>query len=253
MALGSASRSLHQIVQNHVKERIHAAIAIHELNPPEFLALMHESSTIITGSTALLVLNARQFIPRDLDLSVSCQGNDLEILLDGLRRDFKMVRVPTNKGSGNDGPYATLGEVHEIITMEHDEHKIHIMVSVKGALRPLFSFHLTVVMNCITSSSVFCAYPNLTLNFRNLVNESEIVGPSGLTVRGKECLIKYAKRGYEFGYRLHSWPEFSSHTCGSDHNCPFTFRSVNDKGVLWFDYQGRTIRKGQGHIWLLSF
>ncbi|KIK21720.1 hypothetical protein PISMIDRAFT_103556 [Pisolithus microcarpus 441] len=51
-----------------------------------------------------------------------------------------------------------------IFTLYRKTSKIDVIVSNSTtAISPIFQYHSTVLMNFITTHSVFCAYPQLTL------------------------------------------------------------------------------------------
>ncbi|KAI6029122.1 hypothetical protein BKA83DRAFT_4047502, partial [Pisolithus microcarpus] len=72
--------------------------------------------------------------------------------------------------------------------------KIDVIVSTNSSpISPIFQFHSTALINFITSTSIFCAYPQLTLQQLSLVNPFVVYGQA-LKRSTLMALLKYNDR-----------------------------------------------------------
>ncbi|KAG6918484.1 hypothetical protein DXG01_014111 [Tephrocybe rancida] len=252
-ALASASNGLHTLVQAHVKRTIHRILRLMGLDPVPLLKLLRRTLSAIVGSSTLLALNPWTFVPGDIDICVQRSRKKVVQLIRGLESELHMKYVGSKVWDVNKAYPNSIGGVYGIAKLTYGGRHVHILISNSGPLKPIFSFHSTCVMNFISSSYVFCAYPDLTFNFRNLINHDSVMGQGRMEKRVKACIDKYCERGYEVRGNTSAREEFDDHVCGSDPNCPRTPRALNDAGCFYFSYSGSCRRpRGIGRAWLLD-
>ncbi|KIO01333.1 hypothetical protein M404DRAFT_95479, partial [Pisolithus tinctorius Marx 270] len=87
--------------------------------------------------------------------------------------------------------------VRNILTFSNGSCYIDVVVSkTMTAISLLFQFHSTAVMNFISTDSIFCAYPSLTLHRRALINAYPIYSGS-LGSKTMAALQKYNSHGFD--------------------------------------------------------
>ncbi|KAG6889800.1 hypothetical protein C0992_004065 [Termitomyces sp. T32_za158] len=70
-------------------------------------------------------------------------------------------------------------------------------------LEPMAGFHSTVVMNYIAADHIYCAYPNLTFNYLNVINMRAATNTR--TLLFAKAILKYVDRGYAFRTCMDEW------------------------------------------------
>ncbi|KAH6907200.1 hypothetical protein BKA70DRAFT_1104862 [Coprinopsis sp. MPI-PUGE-AT-0042] len=162
--------------------------------------------------------------------------------------------------SGFNGLYDTVTgsngivHVHNLIDTAKGK-KIQLILISMHTLNPfavMGAFHSTCLMNAISHRGLLCAYPELTLCRRSILNTSGSSWPAPLTKRGvkAEHVETYRGRGFEFGSDYFDFWDFnggmedivgfSSHECGQWAYCPRTRRSLLDEGMLLLPFEGCT-------------
>ncbi|KAG6818510.1 hypothetical protein H0H93_004407 [Arthromyces matolae] len=236
--------------------------------PMSFMDLLKDTGAVITGSAALAVINPGNFDPGDLDLCVGsgesgvsyCQpicsdksivNKDMaEVLITRLQVEYGMTpRTHTRSEAIN---YQPVAAVH---SLQHGRFKLDIIESATFAMSPIFHFHSTAVMNAISPTSIFCAYPHLTMSYRNLANDSmSRRKPSGLKTR-MEKLMKYEARGYRWSWSIGIWNDITQSRKLRKFNDPKLPRCSRDKGSLWFDFIDSSpgcAYRGPKDVWYLT-
>ncbi|KAG6831291.1 hypothetical protein H0H92_011498 [Tricholoma furcatifolium] len=209
-ALGATSKTFRGLVTEHIQQNVHNLFISLDLEPISFLALLRDTNSIVTGSVALLAIHPRAFKPGDIDISP----------LTELQVDITQDEYDIGEES----------HIDEVLTLYYGGRKANVIVSATDSvLRPLFRFHSTAVMNCITSSSIFCAYPTFTISLRSLVNkkleryyESRLVGTMDNFNR---ALDKYKDRGF-------SYPDASANV----QNAYLCRRFADDQKCMWVKF-----------------
>lgn len=200
------------------------------LHGTSVLQLLHGTSSIISGSAALLALLPWSFEPNDLDIFVpNCKS---EFVIQHIQDIFGFRLTHTSLT-----PYRTNPEIAAIHWFEKDRIKINVITSTTdNALEPLFHFHSTALMNFISSTGIYCAYPTLTLSYRSLPN-------ANVLVRGQKegslnkCLDKYRERGFTVFDTLGEMEDMANHICSQHPCCPHTLRSIYDHGGLYYEFE----------------
>jgi hypothetical protein len=103
------------------------------------------------------------------------------------------------------------------------------------AMKPIFPYHSTLVMNCFTGRGFFSAYPNLTVSLRGLMNPSTLIAHNIPPSHIVKCLNKYIARGFSLAEHPSAWPD-DHHRCGWSWQCPEHLRHTGDRGCLFMDF-----------------
>lgn len=234
-------------VHNALRDTVHDLLGKFCSNPTEFLAKMLAENAIVSGSAALHVLLATHFSvagrsryrwkPNDLDVYVPLTPHPhrspppfATYLIE--HHDYNL-RVQLQHMDLN----YPLSEIHEIYHLFKGDKKIDIIVSkTQSSMRPIFKFHSTPVMNCITGSGIFSAYPGRTCNGQGLTNPMAIMENAYLPDLPSKsirlALKKYRDRGFDIRLNPSCWPG-DDHVCGRDPSCPHAIRSITDPGCLF--------------------
>jgi len=180
---------------------------------------MKQSGTIISGSTALLLLHPGRFFPNDIDFYVMQPG--YRILLTYLQCcGYEIDRHhPSHYPS-----YRRMRSVHFLHSEESFQCINLIVCDGPHVLSTISRFHSTLVMNYITYSGVVCLYPMWTmLNMGFVVNRDNNIATD-------QCLSKYVRRGFKL-----------SRTLGRGQLTPSTHsenavRNLHDEDVLFIPF-----------------
>lgn len=244
---GATNHMLRDDVHNALRDTVHELLGHFCDDPVDFLANMLHNNAIISGSVALYALSfvhfssagrsAKGWFPNDMDIYVpltqhphdspppiiaylgQSHGYSLRLKLDHLD-----LQYPNS-------------EIFEIYHLFKDDKKIDVIVSItQSAIRPLFRFHGSCVMNCITGSGIFSAYPKLTCNSRGLFNPMSTMSTALLphlpAANVRIALNKYRSRGFDIRYNPACW-EGDRHICSIDPYCPHAMRWVTDPACLF--------------------
>ncbi|KAG6913580.1 hypothetical protein DXG01_005815, partial [Tephrocybe rancida] len=242
------SRELHAVVQHILHSALGNVFRQGNLSFDHMRAVLRSTGALSSGSAALLMLNPPNFSPGDLDLYVG-PASATE-LLTFLKEHYPIqdVTPPSPRAVAAasealsiippylinvmpaDSDYVDLTGIQAVRILCNGAKKINVMIGKWTALSPIFYFHSTVVMNYISADEVYCAYPDLTMSMRNIINSHVVPLSEGpVRTRAMHCIQKYEDCQYKSSLLL-SWPEHSSHICGDDFNCPFTQRRLTDHG-----------------------
>ncbi|KAG6915534.1 hypothetical protein DXG01_011031 [Tephrocybe rancida] len=236
-SLAQAAPALRPFIHGHVNGTIKRVFTNLGLNAAFVLEVLESTGSVVSGSTILAILNPWTFKPNDLDLYVphSAVNKVITLFVD----NYGVTIFSPKDVQGTD--YGSLPDVQDVVTLRKDSIHINIIVSRSdNPLLPIFNFHSTVVMNFMTSTSIFCAYPELTFDYRNLVNMNIVGTWGGLGDKVEGTIAKYIRRGYDFSAFVTDWPEFNTHLCGSHPACPSTLRFVTDGHGFQYWLHGMT-------------
>lgn len=252
---GSTNHTLRDEVHNAIRDTVHEIIGTFCDNPTDFLARMLAENAVISGSAALYVLLAVHFSsggrsqygwkPNDLDVYVPRTPHVEEqvpffvtYLVQhhsyGLRQQLGQVDLNYPRS-----------EVFDIYHLYKGERKIDVIVSkTHSPLRPIFRFHSSQVMNCISGRGVFSAYPRLTCDGKGLTNPMATMAstlmpnfpPESVRIAHK----KYRSRGFDIRLNPSCW-QGDNHTCGRDPSCPHAVRTATDPGCLFVQIRAKGI------------
>ncbi|KAJ6460422.1 hypothetical protein DFH09DRAFT_832067, partial [Mycena vulgaris] len=125
--------------------------------PKNMLKTLTDTASIISGSLAILPFIDGDFTPNDLDIYV-LEEHEVTILRT-LEATFGYTIDRTLSSS-----YTSIGLIIRFHWLQNGGKIINLMV-IKGvdAVEAIYQFHSTVVMNFISGTGAYCAYPELTL------------------------------------------------------------------------------------------
>jgi len=188
------------------------------LEPKTFLEFLTRTSTIISGSAALLVFCPGLFIPGDLD--IYCSEENLDKVLDFFQTYTEYAsptETPAKDELARDVDYdAWVFSVNHIAKVQkiycppppksNREPTIVNIIAVQqiSPITAISYFHSTPVMNIITGKGAMCIYPELTLRMRGVINTYRSSMSS--TTKFTTCLDKYRERGFDLALTLGKWP-----------------------------------------------
>ncbi|KAG1793308.1 uncharacterized protein HD556DRAFT_1214509, partial [Suillus plorans] len=157
------------------------------------LALLERTGTVISGSSALHLVQAkaRSVGLRDMDIYATLEFED-EVM-----NHFKAAEgyKVTSKGGRKQG-YDT-SAVQKVCELDKEGKKVDIIITDwPNVIMPVLQYHSTAVMNYITAHSLVCLYPQWTKEKKSLVNPRMYL-EDGTNVRGVMALMKYVRRGFQ--------------------------------------------------------
>jgi hypothetical protein len=245
----ATSTANYDIVHNSIRDTVHRVLSLFCGNPTRFLDVLREAHAIVSGSVALYTLlnvtfggshdKHQLWLPSDMDVYIPAPiiDNPLPPFIAYMLNDEGYHierRVDEHEGRGR---YSLFPEVKHIFHLRKGSIRMDVIVSYTSfSLRPIFRFHSTPVMNCITGNGIFSAYPHMTLSHRGIVN------PLAFTLNDAtpcmpdkyvlEALRKYYERGFDIRRNPVCWPN-NEHKCTRSTDCPSKLRSVQDSGCLY--------------------
>jgi hypothetical protein len=203
----------------------------------EWINVMEHTSTVISGSNALKLVQAEAGSIITDDLDVYATEEFAKNILDHLKEKegysgIKDVVCNTDYGSAS---------ITKIYKLKKGEKKIDIIVTHwKCAITPILQFHTTSVMNYVTAHALVCLYPRWTCENKGFINPRLYQeGRTNLNV--VNGVMKYIKRGF----RISADPfRLVDHECNEDVKdspktgyCPHKLRSTVDEEVLRWNFQ----------------
>lgn len=218
-AFGSTSRYWDRKRSECIYFRVVNLLTYFQLDAKSFLEFLTRTSSIISGSAALLAFYPGLFVPGDLDIYCS-EGNLAEVL--DFFLSFTGYSSPTEcltrdelpKDADYDDWVFSENHLAKVLKLycasppgSKRESTIVNIIAVMDTACPVSAishFHSTPVMNMITGKGVTCVYPELTLRMRGIINTYRSSLAS--TTKFKACLDKYRERGFELALTLGKWP-----------------------------------------------
>ena len=186
--------------------------------------ILQTCNAVVSGSAALhllLPISTTKWKPNDLDLYVP--HRHMKVLSWHLQ-SLGYQLLP--HGPDNHSAYSSsqVTAVHKFILGQSVIEVIES--STDTSFSPIFLFDSTAVMNFVSMNTIFAAYPNLTLQYKSLLNPYSLYG-NMYNHRKISHLEKYLQWGFQF------IPCQESHT--SPFQCRSNARAVTDSGSLWIN------------------
>ncbi|KAG1722486.1 hypothetical protein EDB19DRAFT_1916662 [Suillus lakei] len=205
-------------------------------NVDDLVALLDRTGTVISGSSALSLVQAEAeaFVARDMDVYTTESFEEIIVMHFKEKEGYIGVRDIMRQNHYDNSSIA------KIFKLEKGEKKVDIMVTHWScALAPIIQFHTTCVMNYITARSLVCLYPRWTTMHEGFVNPRLYV--DGNTNLGTvDALMKYVRRGFKIS--ADPW-KLGDHDCGDEETggkkigyCPHKLRSTIDDEVLCWEF-----------------
>ncbi|KAG6825961.1 hypothetical protein H0H92_001702 [Tricholoma furcatifolium] len=222
----------------HIKHSIYAVLEAIHLDSRIFLGILQAGDGVISGSVALLIINYPAWFQCN-DIDVYIPSTQLDFFVDALRSLMGMSVV--SRLSDRVRPLSVTyvsDAISDVVSLLYGPDRILQLVVSKtdDSITPIFNFHSTAVMNFISSSAIFVAYPQLTFSFRSLVNWKVTTTHGRIRKRPFKALEKYSARGYEIDTDTENWADLSKHQCYTHPYCVLATRSISDSRCLWIDY-----------------
>lgn len=182
-------------------------------------AVMLTTGAVISGSVALAVLQAGEFVPQDLNIYVT--STNLAVLLIFLNEQGYTVQMPkpTTTSDGYNRSTVTL-------TLKNDAgERIDLIATIEQhVIHTITQFHSTCVMNYIAYYGIVCLYPEWTMRKMGLVTNRPT---------DQQAIDKYRGRGFAMVYRSEDLPGYEpNHQCGRHQCCLKTRRELRDHITL---------------------
>lgn len=244
---GATNHMLRDEVHNAIRDTVHEIIGKFCDNPTDFLARMLAENAVISGSAALYVLLAVHFSsggrsqygwkPNDLDVYIPRTPHIEEQVPHFVTYLVQHHSYDLRQQLGHLDLNYPSSEVFEIYHLFKGQRKIDVIVSkTHSSIRPIFRFHSSQVMNCISGRGVFSAYPRFTCDGKGLTNPmSTMTSPLRPNFPSQSVRIahqKYRSRGFDIRLNPSCW-QGDDHNCGKDLSCPHVVRTATDSGCLF--------------------
>ena len=203
-------------------------------------AVMQTTGAIISGSAALAVLHAGEFVPQDLDIYVTSK-NMATVLVFLLEQGYS-IQIPRHNTTINDYMKSTV-----ILILKNDAgDKIDLIATTEPhVMHAITQFHSTCVMNYISYYGVVCMYPEWTMRKKGLVKAST----------EQQVIDKYRGRGFTMVFTSAELPGYEpNHRCGTHQCCPKTRRELHDHVTLCVPLEeGLDVRTEENRVgWVLD-
>ncbi|KAJ7715755.1 hypothetical protein B0H16DRAFT_1238993, partial [Mycena metata] len=151
--------------------------------------MLRTTRGVVSGSAALLMVSDLSFEPGDLDIYVPASQDQTALALADKRLGYDLKRSSART-------YGNNMEIKRVHVLMKGRKKLNI-ITTKGenAVAAIYNFHSTVVMNVLTASGLYCAYPTLTLERRGVANLPALLRDAMAYRKTRECYEKYRQRG----------------------------------------------------------
>ncbi|KAG2130954.1 uncharacterized protein EDB93DRAFT_1094604 [Suillus bovinus] len=196
---------------------------------PAFMHFLKSSNAVISGSSALRLILAVA------DISWPISDLDIYILLSSGPSTTEFFHCFGYDIIPYPHPKTKYGckKIWSVVAAVKGSQKIDIVLSCDGRpILPIFQFHSSIVMNYFTPTTIFSAYPALTLQFKGIINPMACTHHHMLPPRTMRALTKYVNRGFQFASSGLAWTCAENHTCTQTFDCPLHARTSFDSGCL---------------------
>ncbi|KAF6756127.1 hypothetical protein DFP72DRAFT_1066943 [Ephemerocybe angulata] len=163
-------------VRTHLKRRLSTTLSAFGFSAEKAIDVMQRSGTILSGSAALEIVQPGTCTPEDLNFYCPLGSSAAALELISHTKEYQPVeerkatvaipRTPFSQLNVNNGVKC----VHRFRDAT-TEKRITLIESLSPSpLLPLFFFHLTALMNCVTGTGAVSFYPELTESSAALLN-----------------------------------------------------------------------------------
>ncbi|KAG6915532.1 hypothetical protein DXG01_011029 [Tephrocybe rancida] len=230
-SISEAHPKLRRLIRQHLQRSVYRMFTGLGFDPVHALEVLAESNSVVSGSSALLVLNPYTFIPRDLD--VYCPRSQLDSVVASFLRKY-----PHFKRSLSPTEYDNIGHILSTVSLRDEERAINIIAArTENNLLPIFNFHSSVVMNYVSAWEIYSAYPDPTFTYRNIINRLAACMPGANSAKFAGCIAKYDERGYAYCADPTEWAGYQDKYFAQ----PSTERQLRDDGhfsLFWREESG---------------
>ncbi|KAG1721643.1 hypothetical protein EDB19DRAFT_1960764 [Suillus lakei] len=193
-------------------------------NVNSLIALLDRTSTVISGSSALILIlvQSQAIVVRDMDMYTTEKFED-EVLKHFVEKEGYEKKLEVPKKTEYDS-----AAIAKIYKLQKGQKQVDLIISDWScAIAPILQFHSTAVINYITARSIVCLYPHWTAANKSLINPLYV-------------LMKYRKRGPDMSADA---LYFGDHLCEGEEDtggkvgyCPHIIHSTVDDEVLSWDF-----------------
>ncbi|KAH7909204.1 hypothetical protein BJ138DRAFT_1011272 [Hygrophoropsis aurantiaca] len=239
--LSCVSSLFRVVVVNYLNRRKSMLFARFVDDVPAFNDLLRTTSSVVSGSLALqfiLPSSSLQWPVKDMDIYTG-RSQTLPVVSFLVAQGYEVSALE------NSAPHYTQIAIRSVITMSNGPNRIDIVVSnTRHAIRPIFQFHSTPVINYLTADSIFSAYPKLTTNYRGLFNALSL-RDGRRSLSNMQAIAKYAYRGFDIQSTPAAWDAVDEklHVCVGNINCLQETRTSEDSGCLWMSLDAERVPK----------
>ncbi|KAI9069327.1 hypothetical protein FKP32DRAFT_1559931 [Trametes sanguinea] len=268
LTLRPVSREVRVLVERELRARLRRIVRSFTSNAEEFIQrVMRRHHIVIGGSAALRFLHPE--IPAEGDYDLYLPSRELDSVLAYLQlfEGFSIVSVqrPTRPPSSCLSSYrdhaleytAGVACIVKIV-----RHKTFVDLICSGPddvsitpILPLVCSWSSLTMNYLSSDTICCAYPTLTLRKCGLVQWDCVLHPSFPEGSDPVALNKYCSWGFEICQYAHEWDEDRAgrvRPCRRSWLCPLRERYIGDQGCLCFPFEAGGTLVGKGTVWCLG-
>ena len=220
----AALNSFHtDLVRKYIGQRFGIMAGRFFTNTSAFSKMLTDLHAVVSGSAALhlmLAPKATNWVPRDLDIYVSYR-HEISIYARMLDFGYFIVQEQDADETLYVDPF-----IKQVTTFFNGIRKVQIMLTkTSTAFAPIFEFHSTAVMNFVSPSHLFSAYPNLTFNGLSMINPGAVYfGHFNVSVA--DALRKYRLRGFHYV------------NCDALGRCTSQGRTLSDSQGFWLSMKG---------------
>ncbi|KAH6869301.1 hypothetical protein BKA70DRAFT_1452058 [Coprinopsis sp. MPI-PUGE-AT-0042] len=170
-----APHTAHEILRNRVK----VVVARAHLKISSVIDMLRDTGSVISGSSALIVVVPCSFVNRGLD--IFCTFDQAGRVFNFLRQNgygspqkggiisFSHLDQYCDDPSFHSS-FVIPSSIHGIYHLTHETtgYRVSVVRSRSMAIAPIFGYHSTVLMNWISWDGVHCMYPMLTSTYQGL-------------------------------------------------------------------------------------
>lgn len=228
---GNTSRVNRARVQIYFQRSISKEVKPFCKETSQFLELVWETGSIVSGSVALAVLEPRRlrvWTPNDMDVYTTSHEKDnlIAYLIKEEGYEEESNLPATHSFYSN----RVLKQVIKLVNGKGKRIEI-MVVDTKSPVTAVLSFYGTHVMNILSGRGILAVYPRHTLSKRAIYNTALTPYLLRLPFAIQKCIVKYSSRDYVFSLNAVHYLS-APHVCGESYSCPHSTRNLMDKGGM---------------------
>lgn len=232
IVFGKTRKENQEGVKDYMEKRRKSLFSTFIKDVDGFTDMMEETGTIIGGSSALQLFQAKSeaFVLWDMDVYVTKDFE--EEVIDHLKEDedYKVTRTVMRKRNYDSS------SIIKVNKLARGNQMIDVIVTDwASAIVPILQYHSTAVMNYITARTFTSLYPKWTRDKKSLVNPAVYLDDKS-DVSTALALMKYVGRGFNVSAEPF---ELGAHNCHRSAYCPGTTRNTIDDDTLRWQFTPR--------------
>ncbi|KAG1838187.1 hypothetical protein DFJ58DRAFT_668491 [Suillus subalutaceus] len=194
----------------------------------DFIDLLERTGTIISGSSALHLFQAKSaaIALRDMDIYGTHEFEEEVLKHFKEKEGYEVTLISERKTEYS----STIKKVYK---MQKEMQKVDLIITEwASAIVPILQYHSTAVMNYMTARTFVSLYPKWTNDMKSLVNPRMYLGDTA-NIRTVTALMKYVRHGF----RVTAEPfQLGIHDCLRSAYCPSTTRNTLDDNTLRWEF-----------------